>query len=70
MTQDSLSKKADIPYTTLAKIESNVILSPTLPTVTKIAEGLDITIDELQIVDDFKSTTTDIESLNQIEFEL
>jgi len=47
MTQDSLAKKADIPYTTLAKIESDVILSPTLPTVTKIAEGLGITIDEL-----------------------
>jgi len=47
MTQDSLAKKADIPYTTLAKIESNVILSPTLPTITKIANGLDITIDEL-----------------------
>ncbi|QQS59945.1 helix-turn-helix transcriptional regulator [Candidatus Peregrinibacteria bacterium] len=47
LTQDALARKADIPYTTLAKIESDVIKSPTLPTATKIAAGLGITLDEL-----------------------
>lgn len=47
LTQDALAKKSDIPYTTLSKIESDVIKSPTLPTATKIAGGLGITLDEL-----------------------
>jgi len=47
LTQDALAKKADIPYTTLAKIETDVILNPSLQTVTKIANGLDISLDEL-----------------------
>ena len=47
LTQDALAKKADIPYTTLAKIESNVIQNPSLYTVKKIADGLGIGIDEL-----------------------
>lgn len=47
LTQDTLAKKSDIPYTTLAKIESNVITNPSLQTITKIAKGLEITLDEL-----------------------
>jgi len=47
LTQDALAKKADIPYTTIAKIESDVIQNPSLQTITKIAEGLEITIDDL-----------------------
>ena len=47
LTQDALAKKADIPYTTLAKIESDVIQNPSLQTITKIAKGLEITLDEL-----------------------
>lgn len=47
ITQDALAKKADIPYTTLAKIESDVIQNPSLQTITKIAEGLDISLDDL-----------------------
>ena len=47
LTQDALAKKADIPYTTIAKIESDVIRNPSLQTITKIANGLDITIDDL-----------------------
>jgi len=47
ITQDALAKKADIPYTTLAKIESNVIQNPSLQTITKIAEGLGISLDDL-----------------------
>lgn len=47
MTQDALAKKADLPYTTLTKIESDVIQNPSLLTITKIAGGLGITLDEL-----------------------
>jgi transcriptional regulator with XRE-family HTH domain len=47
LTQDTLAKKSNIPYTTLAKIESNVITNPSLQTITKIAKGLEITLDEL-----------------------
>ena len=47
LTQDALAKKADIPYTTLTKLESNVITKPSIQTVEKIAKGLRITIDEL-----------------------
>ncbi|MBI2278700.1 MAG: helix-turn-helix transcriptional regulator [Candidatus Brennerbacteria bacterium] len=47
LTQDALARKCDIPYTTLTKIESNVITKPSIQTVTKIAEGLGISIDDL-----------------------
>ena len=47
LTQDALARKCDIPYTTLTKIESNVITKPTIQTVAKIAKGLGITIDNL-----------------------
>ncbi|TAN32711.1 XRE family transcriptional regulator [Patescibacteria group bacterium] len=47
LTQDALAKKADIPYSTIAKIESDVITRPTIQTVQKLAVGLGITLDEL-----------------------
>ena len=47
ITQDAFARKADIPYTTLTKIESNVIAKPSIQTVEKIAKGFGITIDEL-----------------------
>lgn len=47
LTQDALAKKADIPYTTLAKIEADAIKNPSINTVTKIVNGLEITIDVL-----------------------
>jgi len=47
LTQDQLARQCDIPYTTLTKLESNVITKPTIQTVEKIAKGLKITIDEL-----------------------
>ncbi len=47
LTQDALAKKADLPYTTLTKIESNVITNPSIQTVAKIASGLEVSIDEL-----------------------
>ena len=47
LTQDQLARLCDIPYTTLTKLESNVITKPTIQTVEKIAKGLEMTIDEL-----------------------
>lgn len=47
ITQDALAKKADIPYTTLAKIESKIVVNPRMITLIKIADGLEITIDKL-----------------------
>ena len=47
LTQDALARKAELPYTTLTKIESNVITKPTIQTVVKIAKGLDVSVDEL-----------------------
>ena len=47
LTQDALARKANTPYTTLTKIESNVITKPSIQTVAKIAGGLGISIDDL-----------------------
>jgi len=47
LTQDELARKSDLPYTTLTKIETNVITKLSIQTVAKIAKGLRITIDEL-----------------------
>lgn len=47
MTQDELARKSDLPYTTLTKIETDVITKPSIQTVIKIAKGLKISIDEL-----------------------
>lgn len=47
LTQDQLARQCDIPYTTLTKLESNVITKPSIQTVEKVAKGLGITIDEL-----------------------
>ena len=47
LTQDELARKADLPYTTLTKIETNVITKPSIQTVMKIAKGLGIGLDDL-----------------------
>lgn len=47
LTQDELARKSDLPYTTLTKIETNVITKPTIQTVMKISKGLGISIDDL-----------------------
>lgn len=45
--QGVLARKCDILYTTLTKIESNVITKPSIQTVAKIAKGLGVSIDDL-----------------------
>lgn len=46
-TQNRLAKLADIPYTTLTKIESGVIKQPGVGTVARIAKALNTKIDKL-----------------------
>ena len=47
LTQDKLARKADIPYATLTKLESNVVKKPSVQTVAKIAQALEVSIEEL-----------------------
>jgi len=47
LTQDNLARKAGIPYTTLAKLESNVIRKPSVQTVAKIAIAVGVSIEKL-----------------------
>jgi len=47
LTQDDLSKKADIKYTTLTKVESGVVNKPSVQTMAKIAKALRVSIEEL-----------------------
>ncbi|MBW7954286.1 helix-turn-helix transcriptional regulator [Candidatus Gracilibacteria bacterium] len=52
LTQEQLSKKADISYTSLTKIETGVIKDPSVYTVAKIAKAFDVTIESLLINDE------------------
>lgn len=47
LTQDGLARKANIPYTILTKLESNVVKKPSVQTVGKIAKALDVSMEEL-----------------------
>lgn len=47
LSQDDFARKADVPYTTLTKIETGVIKKPSVYVVSKIAKALDISIEKL-----------------------
>lgn len=47
ITQDKLAKKADIPFSTLAKIEAGYTPNPSMETLIKISDAFGIGIDEL-----------------------
>jgi len=47
ITQDKLSKKADIPFSTLAKIEAGYTPNPSMETLIRIARAFSIGLDEL-----------------------
>lgn len=47
ISQDRLSKLADVTLTTLSKIESGINENPTINTLKKIAKALEVNIDEL-----------------------
>ena len=47
LSQDKLARLADIPYNTLVKIESGRSNNPTFSTLSKLADALGVSIDEL-----------------------
>ena len=47
LSQDKLSRLADVSHATIIKIESGGIQSPTIGTVQKIAKALDVGVDDL-----------------------
>lgn len=40
LTQDELTRKSDLSYTTLTKVETSVITKSSIQTVMKVAKGL------------------------------
>lgn len=47
VSQDRLSKLADVTYNTIIKIESGANTNPTIATMTKIAKALGVGVDDL-----------------------
>lgn len=47
LSQEKLSRLADISTATLVKIEAGIAKEPTITTITKIADALDVSIDLL-----------------------
>ncbi|MBI4683916.1 MAG: helix-turn-helix transcriptional regulator [Nitrospirae bacterium] len=47
LSQEQLAQKAGITYSTLIKIESGANDNPTIKTLIKIADALDVSLDEL-----------------------
>jgi transcriptional regulator with XRE-family HTH domain len=47
LTQEDLARKAEVRYTTLTKIESDVIKNPSVYIVEKIAKALKVSIEKL-----------------------
>lgn len=47
LSQDKLARLADIPYNTLIKVESGRSNNPTFETLSKLADALEVSIDEL-----------------------
>jgi transcriptional regulator with XRE-family HTH domain len=47
LSQDKLSRLADVAHATIIKIESGGIQSPTIDTVQKIAKALGVSVDIL-----------------------
>ena len=46
-TQDDLVRKSGVKHTTLTKIESNVVVKPSVQTVAKIAKALGVPMKNL-----------------------
>lgn len=47
ISQDKLSKLADVTYNTIIKIESRANINPTIETLSKIAKALNVGVDDL-----------------------
>lgn len=72
LTEYGNSIRISVEYSTKLFSEKTIVnmASSYIKLLEQVVENVDITIDELQIVDDFKSASLDMESINQIEFEL
>ena len=47
LTQEALARKANISYNTIIKLESKGIVDPRMETLKKLADALDVSIDDL-----------------------
>lgn len=47
LSQDDFARKANVPYTTLTKIETGVIKKPSVFVMSKIAKILNVSIEDL-----------------------
>jgi len=47
LSQENFAKKSGVKYTTLTKIESNVIKKPSVIVMAKIAKALNVNIEDL-----------------------
>ena len=47
LTQDDLVRRSGVKHTTLTKIESNVVVKPSVQTVAKIAKALGVPMENL-----------------------
>jgi len=47
LSQDEFARKADIPYTTLTKIETGVIKKPSVFVMAKLAKTLGVSIEDI-----------------------
>ena len=47
LTQEGLTRKVDISYSTIIKLETGVISDPRMETLKKLAKALNISIDDL-----------------------
>jgi len=47
LSQDEFARKADIPYTTLTKVETGVIKKPSVFVMAKLAKTLGVLIEDI-----------------------
>ena len=47
LSQDRLSKQADVSYNSIIKLETGGITNPTIETLQKIAKALEVSVDDL-----------------------
>ncbi len=47
LSQDRLSKSADVSYNSIIKLETGGITNPTIETLQKISKALDVSVDDL-----------------------
>ena len=47
LLQDEFARKADIPYTTLTKVETGVIKKPSVFVMAKLAKTLGVSIEDI-----------------------